>query len=668
VVLILDALDEVPSRDGLHILARRAVMRLAASTPARILLASRPLGYSTAPLGRYLGPDVAEFELMKFSEGEVARVIQAWFHKRVPLLRRLQIALRRSPTLIDEARNPLLLSFICMLNETRGEDIIANRTLLYEFVLRLLLEGRWRDFGLLMPESRIRAKQRVLELIAWHFSTHRNTWWDHLAGDEIDGALDKLPDAQKLWTTWRTEWGEHYEGPLWELSEWDGILVKGRIAVDGMASAIPYAFLHRTIQEFLVARFLLRRYREAGLAAPEIEEFLSTKIFDPQWYVVVLILIEQAMLLPTQESLPILQRLVEVTLNVANDPNGRLAVAAVEILLKLKQNEVGADTVDALRDRLLDLARDRNHPLALRIHAGRLVAELGDPRAEVVDVDAIEFVTVPAGVFPMGSDPSLDADAAPEEMPPHVATTRSYAISRLPITNAQYRVFLEDANGYSNPAYWAEAIALGHWRDGKVWRLGPLYRADGEVQAEPQWVREPNYMGWPTDLPNVPVMGICWYEARAFARWLEDRWRRLEKISSATRLDLPSEAEWEKAARGLDGRIYPWGNEFDGDRLSWSGQILMAHAPVGLFPDSASPYGAEEMVGNLWEWTRSIFTSYADTPEGMDFADALLPDAKVAIRGGAYFSLQSRCRCAARSATSVNGRTYATIRLVMVEE
>src|SRR5690606_18544769 len=122
------------------------------------------------------------------------------------------------------------------------------------------------------------------------------------------------------------------------------------------------------------------------------------------------------------------------------------------------------------------------------------------------------------------------------------------------------------------------------------------------------------------------------YEARAFVRWLEKRWHTSGLIDAATQLALPSEAEWEKAARGTDGRIYPWGNRFDSNRLNWYGHMLMAPAAIGAFPHSASPYGAEEMVGNLWEWTRSVFTPYeAGEEASVDFERKVEPDVKLAI-------------------------------------
>jgi formylglycine-generating enzyme required for sulfatase activity len=675
VVFLLDALDEVPAREGQRSNARRAIMQLSSTTPARILLSCRTLGYAAAPLARYLGSDVREYELLPFTYHEIGRVMRAWYHGRLEQHQRLQLAMRRAPALIRQASNPLLLSLMCMLNETRGDELISHRSGLYEPVLRLLLEGRWRSFDMQLPEGRVRRKLRLLEIIAWCFATYRQGWWEQLPGDVLEQAIEQVPDAQKLWATWQVEWGAIYEGPLWELSEWDGILIKGFVPVDGVVSAVPYSFLHRTFQEFLVARYLLRRYAAEGLDAAEIQEFLAHKAADPEWYMVLLLLVEQLAVSPYPDAKLFLNHLSDFLLNTVRDRTGQMAVAAVEILLNLRVTEMGTEVVLSLRDRLINRMRSGEVATRIRVHAARLLAKLGDPRPAVMELDAIKFVEIPRGVFLMGSDPARDPESSSEEYPQHRHTLDRYAISRFPISNAQYRRFLADQeDGYDNPAYWPEAIALGHWRDGMVWRMRPVHLPNGRVGWEPEWAREPNQSGWPVDLPNSPILGISWYEARAFVRWLEKRWRRNGVITPTARLDLPSEAEWEKAARGVDGCIYPWGDDFDGERLNWFGHMFMAPVPIGAFPNSASPFGVEDMVGNLWEWTRSVYQPYspydADETEdahGADFARAVAPDVDLALRGGAYYSARNRCRCATRLASLPIGRINATFRIVKYE-
>jgi len=150
--------------------------------------------------------------------------------------------------------------------------------------------------------------------------------------------------------------------------------------------------------------------------------------------------------------------------------------------------------------------------------------------------------------------------------------------------NAQYRKFI-DAGGYTNQVYW-DARGWAKWNEPKYWDDS---RYDGTDQ---------------------PVVGISWYETQAYANWL----------STETGLDfgLPTEAQWEKAARGTDGRIYPWGNKWDESKANgWgSNDDYRYTAPVGSYPKGASPYSIVGMSGNVREWTLDWYANdyYKKTP------------------------------------------------------
>jgi formylglycine-generating enzyme required for sulfatase activity len=135
-----------------------------------------------------------------------------------------------------------------------------------------------------------------------------------------------------------------------------------------------------------------------------------------------------------------------------------------------------------------------------------------------------------------------------------------------------------------------------------------------------------------------PVVNVSWYDAMAYCEWL----------SAVTRkqIALPGEAQWEKAARGTDGRKYPWGDEWDRARCNSDEFELSETTPVGILPSGASRYGCLDMAGNVWEWTRSL---YKERPYGpTDGRRNLEAKGARVLRGGAFYSDRWDVRCAYR--------------------
>ncbi len=224
-----------------------------------------------------------------------------------------------------------------------------------------------------------------------------------------------------------------------------------------------------------------------------------------------------------------------------------------------------------------------------------------------------DMVLIPAGEFTMGSDPNLDPDAVDDEQPQHSLHLPGYYLARTPVTNAQYAAFIQ-ATGYSAPYYWKGGQPPGGAQD-------------------------------------HPVVNVTWHDALAYCDWLAQ--------ASNKPYRLPSEAEWEKGARGSEGSIYPWGNQWDAARCNSketsqgdTSPPLHVYAgsttPVDAHPDGASPYGLLDMAGNVWEWTSSIHQAYPyDPADGREELDAGA-DARRVIRGGASVNEAWRLRCASR--------------------
>jgi formylglycine-generating enzyme required for sulfatase activity len=233
-----------------------------------------------------------------------------------------------------------------------------------------------------------------------------------------------------------------------------------------------------------------------------------------------------------------------------------------------------------------------------RIDAADLLGQVGDPRLEESN-----WVTIPAGTFHMGAQKrnregrNYDAEAFTAESPVHEVALRRFRIGRFPVTVQEFGAFMAD-RGYSPPK-------------------SPQYRVEGygEFQDPEGWEGQ-------TPHPNRPVVGVSWFEAAAYCSWAGGR--------------LPTEAEWERAARGPNGSRYPWGDHppLDASRANFAGTI--GHpTPVGLFPKGNTAEGVRDMLGNVFEWCGDWYSPYEtesrDSPGGPKVGGSRV------LRGGAWF-------------------------------
>jgi formylglycine-generating enzyme required for sulfatase activity len=216
------------------------------------------------------------------------------------------------------------------------------------------------------------------------------------------------------------------------------------------------------------------------------------------------------------------------------------------------------------------------------------------------------WAEVPAGEFWMG-----EGDQA------HRVFLDAFWIAHVPVTNAQYRFFVE-AGGRKPPR---------HWEDGRI----------------------------PAGLESHPVVYVSWHDALAYCKWLRE--------ATGKAVTLPTEAQWEKAARGSqDQRVYPWEGDWNASYCNTAELGLGGTTPVGIFPEGVSPYECLDMAGNVWEWTSSLWGKDWDKPEytypydpadGRENLDAGV-DVRRVLRGGSWYSDRDFARCSDRFRNNPN--------------
>jgi len=242
----------------------------------------------------------------------------------------------------------------------------------------------------------------------------------------------------------------------------------------------------------------------------------------------------------------------------------------------------------------------------------------------------MEFMLVPKGKFIMGSKED-DKDAYDDEKPQHtVEIPYDYWLARFTVTNAQFAQFIK-ASGYQTTA---ELQGSAYAYDGKDWK---------DTKGA-NWLHPRGPKSGIDEHPIHPVVSVSWLDAMEYVKWLN------QSLGSPQRglvYRLPSEAEWEKAARGVYGNLYPWGNDFDKTRCNSYESGKMDTLPVNAFPNGASPYGCEQMSGNVWEWTHTLWGSkypYIAT----DGREAEKSSGSRVVRGGSFNSNRRGVCCAYR--------------------
>lgn len=606
-LFLLDGLDEVRDTERRHLVVDRvrdfySRHRKVGSGGNRFVLTSRIVGYREV---RLAADGLAEATLVDFDDEE----IEAFLNKWTASIERAVGGETGVAQARAEAERQELLAAVEVNSGVRS--LAANPLLLT--ILALMKRG-----GIALPDRRVELYKNYVETLLKHWNLARSL--AGRSGREVD-LVETMKVLEPL-ALWMHEIspgvGLVKEGELLRKLE---TLCAGRGHADASRAAEAflkdvrdhsslllsrgehqYGFIHLTFQEYLAAVALARKARKGSSV---LVEALAPHVGEAPWHEVVLLSIGYLGIIDQWEQ--VASEVVESLLDQSPGPPGEAAVWMGQAVADAGLGAVTTDCRKKVVTALLDTMRaaDQVEP-ARRIAAGKALSAVGDPRPGVMTVGGMEFCTVPAGSFRMGSEED-DSEAFFDERPAHDCDIPyEYRIGMYPVTVAQFREYVETT---------------------------------GELRQDPDSLRGPG---------NHPVVRVSWSEALGFCGWLERQWHKEGRLPESWSVGLPSEAEWEKAARGTDGRRYPWGNDSDPDRANTVETEILGLSAVGCFPRGTSPYGCEEMSGNIWEWTRSGFKDYPYV--GKDGRESQGESAQHlhVMRGGAYFLPARGARCAFR--------------------
>lgn len=643
-MVMFDGLDEVPSEK--RELVRDAVTHFMTRCHEgnRYIITCRILSY-TNPEWHIRG--TTSQTIAPFDQYKIQHFVRAWYTALTTVrdidpqtaqarVNDLSTALN-DPKLLNVSENPMLLTVMVIVHNHTGALPRESARLYQECVRLLMLKWRPHAATALQDELGVREDElyRILYQIAFEAHSQqadREGTADiseadvvKIAADMLNGDLNKA----KLFC----EYVENRAGLLY------GRGSAGRWRV--------FTFPHRTFQEYLAGCYVANN--TFWDFAPELARKLG-------WREALLLATGHLVFNQQRIDVPMLAIDGMVAEDAETEDDWRAVWLAGEMLALVgvnaaKNDKRGKRLLKRVPEQLVALIEGRHLPPVERAGAGRALGVLGDLRlgvgvTTIEDADSlipdIVWCEIPAGPFLMGSDKDKDPNADDDETPQReVNIPYTYWMAKYPVTYAQYEPFV-NSDGYTNRDYWTDAG--WEWKGDKTHPEAYWY--------DPQW-----------HIANHPVVGVTWYEAYAYTRWLN----ALHQTDPASPLlplamrdknpqdsegmegegyeiRLSTETEWEKAVRGTDGLIFPYGNVGDLNKGNYDETGLGRTSAVGLFPDDASPYGVQDASGNVLDWLLVKWRENFSEAEDNDSTEEFIQE----LRGGFWLGSLIAARSANR--------------------
>ncbi len=605
-VVLLDGLDEVQTDRAYLVGLVEAFVRETVPPPCkdekpppgnRVVVSSRFVGYREAPL---TDPRWTTFALVDWEEEEIRLFTARWTLAVEAAMaggvtptvesaaRREQgellAAILGNPGIQHLAGNPLLLTLLALIKR-QGVTLPHRRVELYELYLQTLLRD-WRT-ARTMDKKPVGPALEYLDAV--NLLAPLAFW---LRENNPQAGLIPEPQLRQF----LAEYFQREEG--FSPRESRDAARDFLLAVHQYTNLLlergrgQYGFIHLTFEEYLAGKRLAQMD-----PATALQTYLA-HLDDPGWHETLLLGVGALGIVNqfSQRAGELLEKLLDA--EVPTSQQGLNTLLAGEALRDVEKTGVGGRAARRITNALIDTMQNAEMPAKHRQQAGRILGDIGWLPE---DLDA--FVEIPAGSFLYGDD------KISREIP------YRYWMGKYPVTNYQFARFIE-AGGYAETQWWSE--------EGWKWRV----EANREQPAYWQDAEENN--------PLFPVNGVSWYEAEAYANWLNAQLLAFP-IPKGYVVRLPTEEEWERAARGTDGREYPWGDKY---YLAFV-DSLCDHSesehgfgtnPICMYSQKISPTGVWDMSDNVAEWTNSW-----DKQEKRRI-----------LRGGSWFDDHRLVRCASQ--------------------
>jgi formylglycine-generating enzyme required for sulfatase activity/energy-coupling factor transporter ATP-binding protein EcfA2 len=627
----------------------------------QFVITSRIVGYREAPLE---ADGVFHLTLLDFSKEQISQFVENWCltyeiaqsgdtpkaaRDAEGEKARLLKAILGNPGVEKLAANPLLLTILALIHR-QGTELPNRRAELYELYLTTLIKtwNRARSLaGLSVGSMDDKETVKILAPLAYWMHANRPSGTARRAELEREIARH-FTERRKLALEDAEREASRF---LDDVRQYSGLLAE--------RGPDAYGFVHLTFEEYLAARHIVF---QGQVNEQKSLELLCKHAYDPAWREVILLALGYLGLIANEEEKTAL--FVRGLLNdePPADHLGENVELAGSALKDIGRVSVGEDCWKEAIDRLLTTMTNSAPTIIVRAKCSDVLGVLGDPRLE-----KMQWCEVPEGAFLMGCTED-EAEIILKEriefyevqswnfstedvqrwfqriqrtVPQHSIFLPRFHIKKFSVTNQEFHVFWKNG-GYREKRWWS--IAGFYWLnrspdDEEEMNLRKAQRRNGRTEPA-LW----NDVEW--GIPNRPVVGVTWHEATSYCAWLNEQMQLTGEIPDGYIVRLPTEAEWEKAARGTDGRFWPWGNEWEDNYANTHDANLSTTSSVGIFHAGASCYNAFDMAGNSRDWCNSLLAQYPYDPK--DGRERVNADGERALRGGSWFPGKYSARCAYR--------------------